>query len=986
MSNFTRKIYGAFATLALLVSLGLGTVFAQTTISGTVTDADTNETLVGVNILVKGKVIGTITDLSGKFSLNVNQDPPFTLIFSMVGYTSQEIEVTGGMSTINVKLSESTVMGQEVVISASRVEESVMKSPVSVEKMDIIAIRDTPSASFYDAINNLKGVDMMTQSLTFRSVNTRGFGSNGNVRMVQLIDGMDNQAPGLNFSVGNIVGISELDLESVELIPGAASALYGPNALTGLLLMNSKSPFQYQGLSAYAKTGIMNESSRVDKSGQAQPTTGMYDVGIRYAKAIGNKFAYKVNLSYLRADDWQANDFRDQSLLNGNGLGPGSHATNIGYNGVNTYGDETNVNLYNSLFANGQPGTGQGGTSPFLGFIATNRIPAAGNATLPQITGLSPQQLFNQMVPSASMTNISRIGYRERDLADYGTKSFKGNLALHYRFNDRIEGILQGNYGTGTSVYTGADRYSLQNFALYQIKAELKADNFFLRAYTTQERSGDAYAIGTLAALVNEAWKPSTTWYPQYFQTFGGGSYQVYATAYLTALQQGANPQQAQAAANAAVSSSVGALHTAARNTADSSVGSPIGLGRADVQPGTPAFNSIVEQVKQGPIPQGAKFVDKTNLYHYEGMYNFKNEIDFAEVLVGGNYRVYDLNSEGTLFALSESGEEFNIREFGGYVQAAKSLIDDKLKLSGSIRYDKNENFKGQWSPRLSGVYSAGNHNFRASYQTGFRIPTTQDQYIDLLTPQARLIGGLPLFREKYGLVGTTFTLQSVLAGNPQPYTFKEFKPERAKVYEFGYKSLIAQRLLVDASIYSTTYINFIAGQVIVKPTGPASREVYSLPTNLDQNINAFGWALGLDYKIARSFNLGGNISYNTLNDAGDLSNEQIAFNTPEYRYNVSFGYRDSRKPFGFNLVYRYQDSYLWQSSFVGPAVRVTEQSIMPAFGTLDAQVNYKLKNLKSILKIGGTNILNESYQSNWGNPTVGALYYISITFDEFLN
>ena len=987
MRNFTTKVGRALLTFLLVVSLGAAAVYAQTTISGTVTDKETQETLVGVNIIVKGKVIGTITDLSGKFTLNVTQEPPFTLVFSMVGFNTAEVDVTGGVSDLTVQLEESSIMGQEVVISASRVEENIMKSPVSIEKMDIIAIRETPAASFYDALNNLKGVDMMNQSLTFRSVNTRGFGSNGNVRMVQLIDGMDNQAPGLNFSVGNIVGISELDLESVELMPGAASALYGPNALTGLLLMNSKSPFQYQGLSAYGKTGIMSEDGRRDNSGQEMGTTGFYDVGIRYAKAIGNKFAYKINLSYLQAKDWQANDFRDQSLLNGNDLGQGSHDTNNAYNGINSYGDETNVNMYNSLYGNGQPGNGQGGTSQFLGLIATNPIQTPmGAFTLPQITGLTPQQLFNQMIPAAGESSVSRIGYLERDLADYNTKSFKGNVALHYRFNDKIEGILQGNYGSGTSVYTGADRYSLKDFYLYQIKAELRGDNFFVRGYTTQERSGDAFAVGTTAQLLNEAWKPSTTWYPQYFSTFGGGSYQAYATAYLTALGQGATPDQAQAAAVGIINANTGLLHDAARGVADSSTGSPINLGRADVQPGTAAFDDLVSQVKENPIPRGGKFVDKTNMYHFEGMYNFKNEIKFAEILIGGNYRVYDLNSDGTLFALDENGDEFNITEYGGYVQAGKSLLAEKLKVTGSLRYDKNENFAGQWSPRLSGVYSAGNHNFRASYQTGFRIPTNQDQFIDLATPQANLIGGLPFFRDKYQLEGTTYTLESVLAGAPQLYEFTEFKPERAVVYEFGYKGLIRSRLLIDASIYNTTYENFIAGQVIVKPTGPATQEVYSLPTNLEEKISAFGWALGLDYKLAKSFNLGGNIAFNKLNDAAGLSTEQIAFNTPEYRYNLSLGYRDSKKKLGFNVVWRYQDSYLWQSSFVGPAVRVSEKSIMPSFSTLDAQLNYKLKSIKSILKVGGTNILNTAYQSNWGNPTIGTMYYVSITFDEFLN
>jgi outer membrane receptor for ferrienterochelin and colicin len=278
--------------MTLLVSFVSFRAFAQTVVKGNIIDAETKETLVGVNILVKGKVIGTITDLSGNYNLNVNQDPPFTLVFSMVGYVTKEVEITNGMTTLDMALTETSILGQEVIVSASRMEEGILQSPVSIEKMDIIAIRDAPAASFYDALNNLKGVEMSTQSLTFKSFNTRGFNANGNTRTVQMIDGMDNQAPGLNFAVGNIVGISELDLESVELLPGASSALYGPNAINGILLMNSKNPFQYQGLSASVRTGVMNES------GRSNPATGFYNFSARYAKAINDKLAFKVNVEH----------------------------------------------------------------------------------------------------------------------------------------------------------------------------------------------------------------------------------------------------------------------------------------------------------------------------------------------------------------------------------------------------------------------------------------------------------------------------------------------------------------------------------------------------------------------------------------------------------------------------------------------------------------------------------------------------------------
>lgn len=995
MRNFSQVILRSVLSLFLLSCISLTESFAQSTVSGTVKDAESNETLIGVNILVKGKVIGTITDLDGNYSLNVNQEPPFTLVFSMVGYNTQEFEITSQTNTLDVELMEVSILGQEVIVSASRVEESVLQSPVSIEKMDIIAIRNAPTASFYDALNNMKGVEMSTQSLTFKSFNTRGFNANGNVRTVQLIDGMDNQAPGLNFAVGNIVGISELDLESVELLPGASSALYGPNAINGILLMNSKNPFQYQGMSASVKTGIMNEDNRIGSNNQSLGGTGFYNFAARYAKAFNDKLAFKVNVEYLKADDWQANDFRDQSLLNGSTIAGGTRENNPGYNGVNTYGDESAVDL---------------------------------NALVPQI----PAGTF-----------VSRTGYNERDIADYGTTSLKLNAALHWRINDRVEAIFQGNYGTGTTVYTGADRYSIANFNLGQYKAELRGANWYIRAYTTQERSGDSYAVGIAAQGINEAWKPSFdpnnlagSWYPQYAQRYTG------------ALQAGLSPQQA---------------HQQARAFADE--------GR--FMPGTSDFNQALADVTSRPIPGnqngvGARFVDKTNLYHVEGSYNLTDEIKFAEVVVGANYRVYQLNSEGTLFATDENGDEFSIREFGGYAQASKKLFNDKFKLTASLRYDKNENFDGQWSPRISGVYTAGNHNFRASYQTGFRIPTTQDQYIDLFTPQARLLGGLPLFRDRYNFGGnpvytlntvqrfgagvltsaqdpairaqaaaqaTQIVLQQVAAGqipnDPaviqaavtalatqlvpvvaaqanqdllQEAELTDFQPERVKSFEVGYKSIIGNKLLVDAYAYFNQFENFIGGQVLVQnrnpePGNPASdlglnllsantRNVYSLPTNRTEIIKSWGWAIGLDYKLPKGYTIGGNLSYNTLNNLDELTESgfQPSFNTPDYRYVLNFANREVFENFGFALAYRWQGEFAWQSSFVAPSVSAQQLSVMPAFGTFDAQVSYKLKSMKSILKLGGSNLFGSGYRQAWGNPTVGTMYFVSLTFDEFLN
>lgn len=954
MKKLFTQILPIFAVVFLLAFAAI----AQTKVGGNVKDAVSKEPLIGVSVSVKGKVIGTITDANGHFAFTTSTPVPFTISVSMVGYERQEIAVKSAKTDIIIDLKEQSVLGQDVVVSASRIEESVLQSPVSIEKMDLRSIRETPAANFYDALRNMKGVEVSTQSVNFSSISMRGFNSNGNVRVVQLIDGMDNQAPGLNFSVGNIVGISELDLEGLEVLPGAASALYGPNAMNGIILMNSKSPFLYQGLSAQVKAGAMYAGNRTEA------LTPYSDISLRYAKAINNKWAYKINFNTLSAEDWQATDNRDQSLLNGTSLGFGDRTTNLAYNGVGIYGDETNVNMLSSL----QPAlTAIPGSSLYPLRAGLEQI-SAGTGGL-----LTPAAILNNIIPNVS---ISRQGYAERDIASYANRNMKFNAALHYRFNDKVEMILQASYGQGTAMYTGADRYSIKNFSMGQYKAELKGSNFFVRAYTTQENSGDAYATGTLGQLINEEAKPSQVWYPQYFGTFAN----MALTTFGTILAQTKNPL----AAIAGTQASFPYFNGTARALADA--------GR--LVPGTEAFNAAVDKIKGKALPQGAKFTDKSALYHLEGMYNLTEKLkNKVEMIVGANYRQYALNSEGTLFALKGDGSEYSINEYGAYVQAAKKMFADKFKLTGSIRYDKNENFEGQFSPRLSGVYTEGRSNFRASYQTGFRIPTTQDQYINLLTPSARLLGGLAVIQDSYKLSGNSYTLKSVLAGKPEVYQSKDWKPEQVRTVELGYKGFLGDRLLADFYIYQSNFTNFSAGQVVVQTPlqhndkAVLGNKVFSFPSNVQNEVITNGWGLSLDYQLGSNWTLGSNVSYNAIKDDGGPGDFQLAFNTPNYRTNVSIGNRNiGGSGWGVSTVWRYQDQFVWQSSIVNQVVNQSQQSLIPSFNTLDAQVSKKLSGLKSILKVGGTNLFGKPYTTGWANPTVGSMYYVSITFDELLN
>jgi outer membrane receptor protein involved in Fe transport len=944
-----RKIFTQFTGVFIMLLLSVSTLMAQSvTISGTVTDKSSKETLPGVSVTVKGKTIGASTNGSGKFSFTTTQNTPFTVVVSYLGYKTVEATVSNASTSLSIELEAQAVLGQEVVVAASRTPEKILESPVSIERVSAAAIKESGNNSFYDALANLKGVESSSQSLTFRSINTRGFNSNGNVRVNQITDGMDTQAPGLNFSVGNIIGLSELDVESVELLPGASSALYGSGGTNGTMLMNSKNPFTYPGLSVQLRTGgnHINDPSRA--------SAALHDYSFRYAvKTNNNRFAFKTSTSYLSGQDWGANDDRNFDR-NAQGAKAGTRATDPAYDGVNTYGDETLIPSLRSIAA---APAGAVAAALAAGYTTSN-LPASVAPYLPVYLAYSGA--FTGGVNQYPTNPLTRTGYKESDLVDYNTKSIKSLNSIHYKLNSTVEASLSANMGSGTTVYTGSERYSIKNFKLAQYKAEIKGNDFYLRAYTTRENSGDSYNATALGSYLNEYYSPSqTTWVPTYLSAFtskilpvavGGGG--------LTA--DGAN--------------------AFARGAADAN----------RYQPGTPMFNYVKDMLTSrtiGSVGGGAKFADKTFVNQYEGMYNFTNALKGAvELQIGGMYRQYTLRSNGTIF--NDLAQKLNIEEYGGFIQLGKKFLDDKLKISAATRYDKSQNFKGQFTPRVSGVYTvAPNNNIRVSYQTGFRIPTTQNQYISLNTGSTTLVGGIASTLDAFGLrsgLGQGYTRNSVVAGAPVKYNFSsELRPEKSQSVELGYKGLILPNLLVDVYGYNTQYKDFIASLALLRaetagvPTGAVpttSSRAFGTVVNNPDKVKAYGFGIGADY-LYNDFKFSANFSSDRLQES--TSDLQSEFNTPEYRYNVGVSNANLYKNVGASVSYRYQGAYTWQSSFIAGDV--------DAFGTMDAQVNFRFPAQKLTLKFGGSNLLNKYYRTNYGNPMVGAVYYVSFTFDQLM-
>ena len=927
--------------------------FAQTTVKGTVSD-DSGMPLAGANIIIDGTTTGVVADFDGNFTLSTSENPPFTIEVSSVGFETLSQKITKNNETLSITLNEGSAL-DEVVISASRTPERIFESPVTVERFGIKDIKSTPSVDFYGGLENMKGVDINQNSLTFRSVNTRGFATVSNTRFMQLVDGMDNSTPALNFPIGNLVGMIETDVQSVELLPGASSALYGANAFNGILFMTSKNPFDSEGISTNLKRGMTSQEASGDNA--------YTDFSIRMAHKFSDKFAAKVNFGWLQGHDWAATSEVDSNIPGG------TRATNLSYNGINVYGDEYTGNI--------------NGVAQFLESIGA--IPAGASALVPSV-------------------NVSRTGYNEEDLTNYNAESIKADWGVYFRpFEDDFEIAYVGKMGTGTTMFQGINRYTIKNFFQEQHKLEIKNDNFFVRGYMVADNAGDSYDMTFTGINVNRAWKDDNTWFGQYAGT------------YLGATLQGAPSEQA---------------HAIARGAADT--------GR--FLPGTPEFQSAFDRSVNDPdLLTGSKFQDESKYYHADANYNFSHLIDVVDIQVGGSFREYNLNSGGTIYTDTPENGPITYSEFGIYSQLQKEVDLNaamKLKLTGSVRYDKSEFFEGFLSPRFSaGLTVNDNHNFRGSIQTGFRNPTTQDLFIGLNSGQAFLIGSAPDNLDRYsgdynvslagqGLLNllsggqgapssitqtgrsayeNSYTLNSVQAfaasGGASPLEVSNpdlATPEQVTSIEVGYRGKF-ENLIVDFSAYHSTYNDFLSTEVVIAPlygnvsdgTPPGlplpvsalaiangDFNAYSAYTNSRAVIKSYGAAIGLYTKVYSDFDLSANYTYAHLDhDTEQYPDFNTNFNTPEHKFKASFGNTQLFENFGFNVAYRYSVEYEWEAAFGNGTV--------PEFSTVDAQINYTVPSLKSTFKAGANNLLGTEYFTMFGSGNIGSMYYLSWTINN---
>ena len=943
-----------FSLLCVFFFAALAAPVAQEVIRGQVIDGDTGDPVFAAGVLVQGSTMGTSTDFDGRFRLEV-PSLPVRINVSFIGYAMLTLEVKSAADEVRAVLQPDAVLMEEAEVVGSRIDERQKQGPLTVESMDVLAIKEAPSGNFYEGLGNLKGVDLTSASLGFKIINTRGFNSTSPVRSLQLIDGVDNQSPGLNFSLGNFLGAPELDVMKVDIVAGASSAFYGPGAFNGVVSMETKSPFRFPGVSVSAKVGERN----------------LTETGFRYADYIENSegnpvLGFKVNAFRFSADDWVADNYNpvdgtDYGLDN-----PG------GYDAVNVYGDE-----YRTVF-------------DYSGDNSSN---------------------------ARGLGAFYRTGYREIDLVDYGPKNLKVSTAMPLRLQpdqtyESAELVYGFNSGFGTTVYQGDNRFSLRNIEFYQHKLQLsKPGNWFVRAYRTSEDVGNSYDPYATALRLQENSRSDYSHSKVYYRYWVDSIAPVIDATYPGLEQIGVDPnygfpifdypegsEEAWYATNA---DSLMMWHNQVASWANSGTAGlpdvaqdPLGF----LEPGTEAFDAEFNRLiaaKNNEEEGGTRFFDQSSLIHAQAERIFKPE-GFEEIRFGANFRRYTPNSAGTIFS-DTAGVVITNQEMGLYGGARKRFAEDKVIATATIRADKNQNFDWVVSPAASLVWQPREQDYmRVSFSSALRNPTLADQYLFLDVGPATLVGNLEgrdslvtlsSFVDYRNSISATAGLPFGNLDTMQFFNIAPLRPEQVRSIEVGYRTTLWDRLYLDGSWYYSQYNHFIGYNIgldvlFQNPTFPEAVtgvDVFRYAANSINTVRTTGASIGANWYVGDNWMISGNYSWNRLVKTDEDDPIIPAFNTPEHKYNLGLSARDLRlreaSTWGAGINYKWVEGFLFEGSpqFTG---------LVPTFDVLDIQANARIDAWNMTVKAGASNVLENKHIEAYGGPAVGRLAYLSLLFE----
>lgn len=857
--------------------------------------------------------------------------------------------------------SDSTKVLNEVIVSASRIEESIFKAPISVTKITALQLQNSPSIEVISSLARYKGIDVSQSSWFVTSLSTRGFNSGKAERLLQLADNVEFMSPTSSLYGGNWMGTPDLDIDNIEVIYGANSALYGSGALNGVVLMTSKDPFKNQGVTASLRGG-----SRL-----------LLDAQVRYAQVFAKRFAFKLNANFISGDEFLGESDAAIKAITEGGLA-GSDASNnaygspFGWNKINYFGD--------------------------IGSTVTN----------PDFTKYNDGKAYRIYMPGYKESEIltvndgSKFGFG----GDFKAGNLRLNPSLHFKINEKTKASYEYRKSIGNGIFQSTSRFAWREMKYDLHKIEIKNDRWFVRAYSMFDYGGKAYELGGVAnALQNmRMTDPVNGNFPTIATNYFNAWNQIFAAARGTGFGGGNlpgvyTPESGIYTTNGGVPPAFALPIIQGGQSIEDAAKLAFNLTQNLQIPSqtsgytTPVFQSVTQQVANGigdlkingSTIKGAAFANTARNVDLSAQREFRFKT--TNIVVGGAYRTYVLKSNGTLFSdgiysplNTETRNSITNWESGVYGQIQQKILNEKLTLALASRLDAFKNFDAKLSPRISAVYSAGNHNFRANYSSAYRAPAQLDQYIYLDYGSILLIGN------------TQNGFKGLNSAGTAPYEVKKLAPEKMNSWEVGYKALLTKDLQIDLSYYRSLYNGFIgivrfqgredgvmtdgnfAGTKTgdwAKPSTDRTRGRFIQTwANFDKPVTTQGAFASADYRLNKNISLYGNYTWSKISDIKGLI---AGFNTPKHKFNLGANGLII-KDLAYSINYRWSDTYTYFMPF--------DEGEIKAFGTLDAQINYHAKPLKTTFKLGGTNLTNANAITVYGSAPISRIVYVGAIFD----
>ncbi len=814
----------------------------------------------------------------------------------------------------------------EVVVSASRIKEQLSLSPVSIEKLNEKKNASAAAPSFFDALQNARGVQMITPSLGFRVINTRGFTNTTNVRFAQLTDGMDIQSPHIGAPAGNALGPTDLDIKSAEIITGSASALYGMNAINGMANFLTKDPFYSAGVSVQQKTGINHVSDAATGAKLFSETT------IRVAQVVSQRFAFKINAAFSKGYDWVADDHTDLNPLanSSNGL---TGASNPGYDGVNSYGNES----------------------------SNRRI----------------------LLLQGKSYVIARTGYDEKDVASYSLQNTKADAGLYFKPTTKISFKYTYHVAHFNTVYQRSNRFQLKDYVLQQHGLEFSSPSVTAKAYINRENTGASYNLRSMAENIDRSGKNDDNWFTDFAAKFNDAiiSGAAAADAQITArlFADAGRPQPG----SAAFKNSLQKLQSINNWDSGSALRVKASLVHAEVQWDITQQLPASLKKKRGfeilsgidtrtyiIVPDGNYFINPAagklsrpfSYGRWGGFVSVSKKMFKSRLKAGivlrldkNDYFTANTNIRASIVYALPGAQSARLSYQDGYrypsvFEAFSNVNSGGVKRVGGLRVMSNGIFESGWlKPSIDIFQDAVNKDINTA-------GLTKNQAIE---------------KNKTLLVHSGYSY---------------LKPEHLRSVEAGYRVYALQKKLYTCiDLYYSNYQSFIAQAEMSVPNtaqpdsipyalyGRATQSRYRMWTNSKTSVHNYGFGITLNYDLEKGYSINGNLSYTKLNNSSTADGLEDGFNTPQWMAGITAGNEHIFNNLGAGITWRWQDRFYYQGFLAS--------GYLPANSVIDAQVSCAFPALKIKIKSGATNLLNSYYTSLPGGPQVGGFYYTTITY-----